>query len=312
MAQDTDFSAILERLKQRPALDWRGPVSEVRTRFWRMMRDLEADAPQMQDVRALSVDGAQGPLSARLYTPFAAGAPRGPGLVFFHGGGFVTGDLDSHDMICRRLADSARARVLSVAYRLAPEHKFPAAPEDAIAATRWALAKAAELGFATGQIGVGGDSAGGSLTAVVAQTLRQQLSAQVLIYPNTQLVQMTPSQIRLKEGYILTQAAQDFFKDMYLPNREAALDVRASPLLENGLSGLPQALVITAGFDPLQDEGKAYADKMAACGVRVAYRNYPGAVHGFFNMTAVSKLAKTAIADAGAWLMSALAAPKPE
>lgn len=302
MAMDTQWRAMLERLKAPNTIDWRAPVGEIRARFWKMMHDVEADAPAMQDVRAVEVQGEVGPLQARLYTPYAAGAPHGPGLVFFHGGGFVVGDLESHDIVCRRLADSARMRVLSVAYRLAPEHKFPAAPMDAIASTRWAIAHAASIGFDAQRIAVAGDSAGGNLAAVVAQHVRTEIAAQVLIYPTTQLIQMTPSQIRMKEAHTFTQAAQDMFKDAYLPNREAALDVRCSPLLENNLAGLPPALVITAGFDPLLDEGKAYADKMEACGVRVTYRPYPNAIHGFFNLTAVSKEAKAAIADCGAWL----------
>jgi acetyl esterase len=296
----------MDALKARSAINWRGPIAEARAGFWRMMRDLESDAPAMQEVRPLEIGGAAGPLPARLYTPFAAGAPEGPGLVFFHGGGFVTGDLDSHDMICRRLADSGRVRVLSVAYRLAPEHKFPAAPDDALAATVWALDNAAALGFALGKIGVGGDSAGGNLAAVTTQALRKRVAAQMLVYPMTQLIQMTPSQIRQQEGFPLTQAAQDFFKDAYLPQRDAAFDVRVSPLLENDLFGLPPAYVVIAGFDPLHDEGKAYADKLAACGVGVTLRSYPKAVHGFFNMTAVSTGAKKAIADAGVWLSATL------
>lgn len=306
MALDANWRAMLERLKPPTNIDWRAPVGEIRARFWKMMHDVEADAPAMQDVRAIEVQGDAGLLPARLYTPFAAGAPNGPGVVFFHGGGFVVGDLESHDIVCRRLAESARVRVLSVAYRLAPEHKFPAAPMDAIASTRWALANAAMIGFDANRVAVAGDSAGGNLAAVVAQHLRDQLAAQVLIYPTTQLIQMTPSQIRMKEAHTFTQAAQDMFKSVYLPNAEAALDVRCSPLLENNLSGLPPALVITAGFDPLLDEGKAYADKMEACGVRVTYRPYSQAIHGFFNLTAVSKEAKLAIAETGAWLAATL------
>lgn len=296
-----------ESLRDHRAFDWKKPIAEIRKGFWRMMHDLEADAPQMHDVRALTVGGGAGGLDARLYTPFAAGAAPGPGLVFFHGGGFVTGDLDSHDVICRRIADAGRLRVLSVAYRLAPEHKFPAAPDDALAAARWAMAHAATIGFDAARIAVGGDSAGGNLAAVVAQAERARLKAQALIYPMTQLIQMTPSQIRMQDGFPFTQAAQDFFKDKYLARREDAFDVRVSPLLENQLQGLPPALVITAGLDPLHDEGRAYADKMAACGVAVTHRHHAKAVHGFFNMTAVSAAAKTAIADTGRWLSATLA-----
>lgn len=299
------------RLRSGAPMNWRGSVSQVRAQFWRMMHDLESDAPQMHAVRELTVAGGDGPLPARLYTPFAVGAPTGPGLVFFHGGGFVVGDLESHDVVCRRLADAARVRVLSVAYRLAPEHKFPAAPDDTLAATRWALEHAASIGFDPSRTGVGGDSAGGNLAAVVAQGFKREghapLKAQVLIYPCTQFLSMTPSQLRLQEGYVLTQAAQDFFVRQYLPNREAAHDWRASPLVTDDLAGLPPAYVVTAGFDPLLDEGKAYADRLAACGTPVTYRDYGDQVHGFFNMTALSKTAREAIAACGRWLAKTMA-----
>lgn len=306
---DPNLKALLDRARARP-FDWRGPVDAMRRRFWRQMQAWEAEAPQLLEVRDLTVDGAAGPLKARLYTPFAAGVTS-PGLVFLHGGGFVVGDLDSHDMLCRRLADAGRLRVLSVAYRLAPEHRWPAAPEDAMAATRWAFANAAALAFDPARIGVGGDSAGGNLSAVVAQGLKgdahARLKAQVLIYPCTQFLKMTPSQLRLQEGYVLTQAAQDFFVRQYLPDRESVYDWRASPLVTDDLGGLPPAYVVTAGFDPLLDEGKAYADKLAACGVPVTYRAYPDQVHGFFNMTAMSKTAREAIAACGQWLARTLA-----
>ena len=306
---DPSLAALLERAKLRP-FDWREPVDALRRQFWRQMHAWESEGPALAEIRDLMVDGAEGPLRARLYTPFAAGVTS-PGLVFFHGGGFVMGDLDSHEMLCRRLADSGRLRVLSVAYRLAPENRWPAAPEDALAATRWAFAKAAEIGFDPARIGVGGDSAGGNLAAVVAQGLKREghapLKAQVLIYPCTQFLSMTPSQLRLQEGYVLTQAAQDFFVRQYLPNREAAHDWRASPLVTDDLAGLPPAYVVTAGFDPLLDEGKAYADRLAACGTPVTYKDYGDQVHGFFNMTALSKTARDAIAACGVWLAKTLA-----
>lgn len=307
---DPGLQAHLQKLRERPGFDWRGAVDDARAMFWKQAHALEADAPAMQETRALKVAGAEGPLDARLYVPFAAGVGEGPGLVFYHGGGFVLGDLDSHEMLCRRLADAGRIRVLSVAYRLAPEHRFPAAPEDAVAALQWAVTHAAEIGLDPARIGVAGDSAGGNLAAVVTQQTKKRAlpapKAQMLIYPCTQFLQMTPSQIRLKEGYMLTQAAQDFFRDKYLPTREDALDTRCSPLLENDLGGLAPAYVVTAGYDPLLDEGKAYAEKLEACGVRVTYRPYAGQIHGFFNMTAISSEARRAIADAGRWAAGVL------
>lgn len=305
MSLDPRIADYLEKLKAKPGFDWRSSVEEARRMFWKQAHALESDAPLMLETRALKVAGADGPLDARLYVPYAVGGATGPGIVFFHGGGFTVGDLDSHEMLCRRLAESARVRVLSVAYRLAPEHRFPAAPEDAYAATQWAAAHGGEIGFDPARIMVAGDSAGGCLSAVVAQETRKRggapLRAQMLIYPCTQFLQLTPSQIRLKEGYFLTQAAQDFFRDKYLRTREDALDTRCSPIMENDLAGLPAAYLVTAGFDPLYDEGVAYKEKLEACGVSVTWRNYPGQVHGFFNMTALSAGARDAIAEAGKW-----------
>ncbi|MBI1187761.1 MAG: alpha/beta hydrolase fold domain-containing protein [Alphaproteobacteria bacterium] len=308
---DPRLQALLDSVSRlAPHIDMKASAAQARAAFWRTAQRLEADAPALQDRRALTVNGAAGPLDARLYTPFAAGA-AGPGLVYFHGGGFVMGDLDSHEMLCRRLAAAAHARVLSVAYRLAPENRFPAAVDDAEAAARWAFANAGAIGVDPARIAVGGDSAGGNLTAVVAQALRREPdcrpAAQMLIYPCTQMVTMTPSQLKFREGYAVTQAAQDFFKDKYLARREDAYDVRCSPLLENDLAGLPPTLCITAGFDPLLDEAKAYADKLAAAGVPVTHRHYASQPHGFFNMTAISAPARDAIEDAGRWLAQALA-----
>lgn len=300
---DPHLAAWAKHFGTKPDFDWRGPIEDVRRRFWRFAHDLETDAPSLNDIRDLEIGGAEGPLPARLYTPIGAGV-QGPGIVYFHGGAFVLGDLDSHELLCRRLADASHMRVLSVAYRLAPEHRFPAAAEDAIASARWTVAHTAELGMEPQRLAVAGDSAGGNLAAVVSQQTRKEklgLRAQLLIYPSVQWVEMTPSQLRLREGHLLTQAVQDFFKDKYLRSREDGYDVRASPLLENDLAGLPPAYVVAGSLDPLRDEGKAYADKMAACGVSVTYREY-NQPHGFFSMTGISSVAKEAIAEAGAWL----------
>lgn len=307
---DPRLQSYLDKLRERPGFDWRGSVEEARRMFWKQAHALEADAPVMLETRAVKVAGAEGQLDARLYVPYAVGGDRGPGIIYFHGGGFTVGDLESHEMLCRRLADSARLRVLSVAYRLAPEHRFPAAPEDAYASTQWVAANADAIGFVADRMMVAGDSAGGCLSAVVAQETKKRggapLRAQMLIYPCTQFLQLTPSQIRLKEGYFLTQAAQDFFRDKYLRTREDALDTRCSPILENDLFGLPPAYLVTAGFDPLLDEGVAYGEKLQACGVAVTHRNYASQVHGFFNMTAISSGAREAIAEAGKWAAEAL------
>jgi acetyl esterase len=241
MKLDPRVAEWMQRLKHPGEVDWRAPIEDVRRRFWQFAHGLEKDAPALHEIRNLKIPGAEGELPARLYVPEAAGV-SGPGVIFFHGGGFITGDLESHEMLCRRLANDAHMRVISVAYRLAPEHKFPCAVDDCLAATRWVFDHAETLGMVADKLAVAGDSAGGNLAAVTTQQMRRhepRLKAQLLIYPSTQWVQMTPSQIRLREGYILTQAAQDFVKDKYLRNREDGLDVRASPLLENDLFGLP-------------------------------------------------------------------------
>ncbi|MGE0046686.1 MAG: alpha/beta hydrolase [Hyphomonadaceae bacterium] len=312
MALDPRFQALLDRFP-RPHVDWKAGAAHARLQFWKTIQALEADAPPVREIRNLEIDGAAGKLKARLYEPIAAGVGPGPALVYFHGGGFVLGDLESHEMLCRRLAANGAVRVLSVAYRLAPEHKFPCAYDDALAATRYAFTHTGDLGFDPARIAIGGDSAGGNLAAGVAQALKrepQRPKAQLLIYPCVQLIQMTPSQIRLREGLVLTQAAQDFFKEKYLARKEDAFDVRCSPLLENDLASLPPAYIVTAGLDPLRDEGKAYADKLAACGVSLTLADYPAQVHGFFNMTAVSAGAREAVEVAARWLAAALARPR--
>lgn len=288
----------------------RKAAAAARRAFWRAAARLEQDAPALLERRPVQVAGAEGLLSARLYVPYAAGTVS-PGLVYFHGGGFITGDLESHDMICRRLAAAARVRVVSVAYRLAPLHKFPAAPEDCIAAVRDVIARAAAFGLDPARIGVAGDSAGGALAAVAAIAFARRglgrLKAQILIYPCTQLVAMTPSQLKFEQAHAVAQAAQDWVVRQYLPDRDAAHDWRASPLLAEDLRGLPPAFVLTAGLDPLLDEGKAFADKLAAFGVETRYVNKASEPHGFFNMTAISKSARAAIAEVGAWAAAALA-----
>ncbi|MGE0830539.1 MAG: alpha/beta hydrolase [Hyphomonadaceae bacterium] len=305
---DQDLKTLLDKLAHAPRIDWKAGVEDVRAQFWKAAQSIESDAPALHEIRDLKIQGGAGPLNARLYTPFAAGVGEGAGLVYFHGGGFVVGGLDSHEMLCRRLAAAARIRILSVAYRLSPEHRFPCAVEDALAATHWAFAHHGEIAFDPARIAIGGDSAGGALAAVTAQTMKrhaspeERLKAQLLLYPLTQMVRMTPSQMRMRQTHVLTQAALDFVKERYLSNPDDAFDVRCSPLLENDLAHLPPAYIVTAGFDPLYDEGKAYADKLAACGVPVTHRHYPSQVHGFFSMTAISAAARQAIIDAAAWL----------
>jgi acetyl esterase len=233
------------------------------------------------------VPGAAGERRARVYRPLAAPAREAPALVWFHGGGFVFGSIESHDGICRGLASQSGAVVISVDYRLAPEHPFPAAVDDATAATKWILSNAGSLGLDPRAIAVGGDSAGGNLAAVVSLALRGSAlvpAFQLLVYPATDFTRSEPSHKLFGSGLVLTTESMDWFVENYLPSASTHRDPRASPLFARDLTGLPPAFVLTAGFDPLRDEGRAYADRLREAGVVVEYVCAEGAVHGFANM----------------------------
>jgi acetyl esterase len=231
-----------------------------------------------------TIPGPAGPLRTRHYRP--AVAAGGPLLVFFHGGGFVVGDIESHDGLCRMICRDAAVHVLSVEYRLAPEHKAPAAVEDCFAAYRWALSHAADLGADPLRIGVGGDSAGGNLAALVALRSREeslpQPVLQVLLYPVLDLSAKTPSRTLFAEGFFLSKRDTEWFTGLYLNGADvAADDARVSPLKAADLSGLAPALVLTAGFDPLRDEGNEYAAALRSAGVSVDHRQFDALTHGF-------------------------------
>ena len=221
-----------------------------------------------------------------------------PALVFFHGGGWTIGDLDTHDAFCRSLTNGARCEVFSVEYRLAPEAPFPAAVEDCIAATEFVLAQSSV-------VAVGGDSAGGNLAAVVALTLRQRIAFQLLIYPATDQSMASESLKRNGEGYLLTRATMERFRANYLPQPADWLDWRASPALAKSHAGVAPAFVLTAGFDPLCDEGRQYAELLAGAGVEVEYRNYPDMIHGFILMGGVLDTANAAVEECCAALRRA-------
>ncbi len=246
--------------------------------------------PSRTDVRVVERVAMLGDVERhlRVYRPYGLSEPL-PGVVYFHGGGWVTGDLDTHDGTCRLLAVTARAVVVAVDYRLAPEHPFPAAIDDGLAGYRWTLDHAAELGAIPDRVGVMGDSAGGTLAAVVALLAARDddlttPAAQCLVYPATDAHMRSRSIDLFAEGFFLSRQDMHWFRGKYLPDEADWDDVRASPLLADDLSGLPPAVVVTAGFDPLRDEGMAYADKLASCGVPVVARCYEDLVHGFFGM----------------------------
>lgn len=235
----------------------------------------------------VTIAGPGGRLPLRIYHPYERGAY--PVLVYFHGGGWVLGDLDTHDPLCRALAHAADCVVVAVDYRLAPEHPFPAAVDDAEASVRWAAQHIQEFGGDPHRLAVGGDSAGGTLATVAARRLRDDptiaLAHQGLIYPVTDLTTLdTESYHRFAEGYFLTRAAMAWFRNHYLPKPEHAALPDASPLRRDDLGGLPPAFTLTAEFDPLRDEGEAYAAKLRDAGVAVTCVRAPGMVHGYLTL----------------------------
>jgi acetyl esterase len=244
-----------------------------------------------------------GEITVRGYTPAGTG-PR-PALVFFHGGGWVIGDLDTHDGICRSLANAAGCVVASVDYRRAPEHRYPVAAEDAFAATQWVATHGAGLGVDRRRLAVGGDSAGGNLAAAVALMARERggpaIGFQLLVYPVTHHNFDSPSYGQCGEGYLLTRNGMRWFWNHYLARAADGQEPYASPLLARDLAGLPAALVITAEYDPLRDEGEAYAARLREAGVSVTLTRYPGMIHGFFrmiNLVDQARIARDEAADA--------------
>jgi acetyl esterase len=263
----------------------------------------DAPMPQPAAIADITIPGAVGPIAARVYRPAKIPAPT---VVFFHGGGWVAGNLFTHDRLARTLAVELDAVVISVDYRQPPETPFPGAYEDALAATRWAAKAIADLGADAARLAVAGDSAGGNLAAAVAQGCREggpRLAAQFLIYPATDLTGIYASQAENAKypsrqenaaGYFLTDEAMRFFAGHYIPNVRNASDPRASPLRAASLKGLPPALICTAELDPLRDEGEAYAKALEKAGVRVGYSCEPGMIHGYFGMGAASPAAEQA------------------
>lgn len=264
----------------------------------------------MVRVKGLELPGPAGRLRARLYVPGGGGTLAPPLLVYYHGGGWVIGDLDTHDGVCRFLATHSGAMVLSTEYRLAPEHPFPAAIEDGHAAFEWAVTNAAKLGADPLRVAVGGDSAGGNMATVICHLARDgggpHPAMQLLIYPATDALAEEPSRKLFAEGFLLTAFDMDWFQHCYLPNRADDLDPRASVLRAEDFSNLPPAYVVTAGFDPLRDEGEAYAHRMRQAGVRVALRRHPGLIHSFANLTAVSRSSRAAMLETAGGLRMGL------
>jgi len=260
---------------------------------------------------AVMRDLAAGELPLRLYRPLGSHADDVlPVLVFFHGGGWVIGDRDTHDSLCRQLCNASGCAIVSVDYRMGPERRFPAAVDDCVAATRWVREQAAALQLDAARLAVGGDSAGGNLAAVVCLALReagQPLPAfQLLIYPATDMRMVAPSHQTNGEGYLLTRDTMQYFRAHYIPDPARWSDWRASPLLAPDLRGLPPALVLTAGYDPLRDEGRQYADALSAAGCAAQYVCFERQIHGFMPMGRVIDEANTAVDLCAAALRRAL------
>ena len=271
----------------------------------------QPDAPDVAQVQALSAPGPHGAVPLRLYRPFVASDAL---LVYFHGGGWTIGDLDTHDVLCRQLCLCSGCAVLSVDYRLGPEQRFPAAVDDCLAAVHYAQSEAAALGVNPARIAVGGDSAGGNLAAVVALLLRDEgrhVAFQLLIYPATDMRAIAPSHTSNGSGYLLTRESIAYYRRHYIGDAAQWFDWRASPLLAANLRGLPPALVLTAGFDPLRDEGHLYADAMSLEDTPVQYVCFERQVHGFITMGGVLDEARSAVALCAAVLKEALLSPAP-
>jgi acetyl esterase len=301
---------LLIRLLGRISSTTYDTVAEARAARGRGARIFRGEAFSVGRVEELAIPGPAGPIAARLYVPEEA-SPDPPLLVYLHGGGWVVCDLDTHDNVCRFLAREAGVLVLSVDYRLAPEHPFPAAVEDALAAFRFAAEHAGDLGADPRALSIGGDSAGGNLAAVVSQlTVAEDGPAPaftLILYPVTDLSEKRPSYRLFREGFLLTEAHMDWYRDHYLSDEAAALDPRASPLLAEDLSGLPPTYIATAGFDPLRDEGEEYGRRLRETGVPVALRRHPGLIHGFCNGVGSTRFGRAAMQEAAGALWVGLA-----
>jgi acetyl esterase len=310
MPLDPGLEVVLDQLAANP-----GPplhemsVAQARAFFEQMQTVLPRPEVKIAGVEDRSIPGPAGKIPLRIYRP--EGKAPFPALVYFHGGGWVIGSIETHDASCRDLANRIGGVVVSVDYRLAPEHRYPAAAEDCYAATKWVAEHAGELGIDARRIAVGGDSAGGNLAAVVALMARDlegpALRFQLLIYPVTDADFSRASYRENAEGYLLETKAMDWFWGHYLPEAGRRREPYAAPLRAKDLAGLPPAFVLTAEFDPLRDEGELYAKQLQQAGVAARLKRYDGAIHGFFAMGALAAVAREAVDDAAAALKAALA-----
>ena len=285
-------------------------VQQARAEFDMFQAVMSGRPAPVGEILDRTIPGPGGRLRVRIYRPAGTVARLLPAILYFHGGGWVIGSLEAYDLPCRFFCARTGCAVVAVDYRLAPEHKFPAGLDDAVASFRWLAQDAVELGIDPDRIVVAGDSAGGTLATVAAQQVRGEARTpclQWLIYPATDLAADTPSHTSCGQGFLLTQADMEWFRGLYLNDLSEITDPRVSPLRAGDLSGLPPALIFTAGLDPLRDEGRAYAEKLAAAGVKVVHREFESLIHGFVGMRGALQAAARAMDDMVAGLRHELA-----
>ncbi|NIO40633.1 MAG: alpha/beta hydrolase fold domain-containing protein [Burkholderiales bacterium] len=312
MPLDSQIQAVLDAAKKAnvPEL-WQLTPHDARAEYRRRTNRLKVDV-DIYRTQDRDIDGPGGPIAIRIYWPRELKtAEKLPILVWYHGGGYVIGDLDTHDAVCRALATEADCIVAAVNYRLAPEHKFPAAVEDCEAALQWVARNAPEMHADAMRIAVGGDSAGGNLATVVSILAREvgfpKICFQLLVYPVTAPEPETKSHHAFAEGYLLTRKTITWFFKHYLRSSKDTMDFRYAPLEAGDLSSLPPALIIIAGYDPLRDEGVEYAEALIHAGNRVRLSNYEGMVHGFFLMGGMVDASRRAVSESAAMLRDAFA-----
>ena len=314
MPLDTQVEALLEAAKKANVAElWQLSPHDARAEYRRRTERLKIDV-DIHRFEDRDIDGPGGSIPIRIYTPRElTSGEKLPVLVWFHGGGYVIGDLDTHDSACRALANETDCIVVAVDYRLAPENKFPAAVDDCFAAFRWVIKNAAAINADGARVAVGGDSAGGNLAAVVSILARNaglpNIVFQLLIYPVTAPEPETKSHHAFAEGYLLTRKTITWFFTHYIRNSKDTKDFRYAPLEADDLSSLPPALVIVAGYDPLRDEGVEYAEALIHAGNRVRLSNYEGMVHGFYLMGGMVDASRRAISESAAMLRDAFSQP---
>ncbi|MGJ8563176.1 MAG: alpha/beta hydrolase [Alphaproteobacteria bacterium] len=292
-----DLMAQLERLKPRP-----DQVETIHYNIRRLTNQFDSPGPEMEHITNFNIPNGDFPVPVRLYQPYGATKEPGPTLIYIHGGGFVTCSIDSHEGICLRIASGSGYRVLSVDYRLAPQYPYPAGPDDCEAVVKWVLdGYGADHGIDRQRLALGGDSAGGNMTAYLVQKYRKEFKAQVLYYPVMQLVDVKPPKAGPQDMLQLGVMALRFIEEHYVAGADTK-ETRLSPIYERNLKGIPPTLVLTCELDPLRMEGKAYGDNLSATGVKVTYMHEKRMPHGFLNFTRAFPQAKKVPLDTADFL----------